>query len=67
MRWLDRIIFIVLAAGLWALVLQPTGTTAHSNDNHDCSGTGTGFGELGGYGREVYVQSLNLDIQCSHY
>ena len=32
----DRIILIVLALGVWALVLKPTVLTAHLGNAHDC-------------------------------
>ena len=62
MRWLDRFILIVLAAGVWALVLLPSGTVAHhqSDDGHDCSGTG--WGQIDG--DSVWV--WRLDIDCTH-
>ncbi len=63
MNWLDRFIVLVLAAGVWALVLQPLNTTAHDNNDHSCSGDGYGYGEMDG--REVYVHTL--DITCEHY
>ena len=65
MRFFDRLILLVLAAGVWALVLQPSDSVAHDDNYHSCSGSGTGYGEFDG--NEVYVYSLDLDISCDHY
>ena len=65
MKFFDRLILVVLAAGVWALVLQPSDTVAHYNNYHSCSGSGTGYGEFDG--GEVYVYSLDLNIECEHY
>ena len=35
MAKIDRIILIVIALGLWALVLKPTILTAHDDDGTD--------------------------------
>jgi hypothetical protein len=64
MKNIDRFILLVIATGIWAVVLKPAELEAHSDDNHVCSGDGTGFGEPDG--REVYVYSLNLNIRCFH-
>lgn len=65
MRTIDRLLIFVLAAGIWALILQPNQLNAHSDDNHSCSGSGTGHGEHSG--SEVYVYALDLEIECSHW
>ncbi len=36
----DRLILIVLALGVWALVLQPTMLTASHGSSHKCSAIG---------------------------
>ena len=64
MKNIDRFILFAIAIGIWALVLKPAVLEAHSNDYHNCSGDGTGYGEPDG--NEVYVYSLDLDIQCFH-
>lgn len=64
MKWFDRLVVIGLAMGIWALVLNPLPLTAHPNDIQKCSGSGTGHGERDG--GEVFVYSLDLDIQCKH-
>lgn len=63
----DRLILIILALGVWALVFKPISITAHSNDDHDCTARGgSGYGELEG-GGEVYVHSLNgIRVTCEH-
>lgn len=65
MRFLDRLILSVIAVGIWALVLQPSALEAHDNNYHSCSGSGTGYGEPDG--NEIFVYSLNLNIDCDHY
>ena len=36
MRTVDRLVLVVLALGIWALVLKPSNLTAHdSNHEHD--------------------------------
>lgn len=36
MRTFDRLVLVVLALGIWALVLKPSNLTAHdSNHDHD--------------------------------
>jgi len=65
MKTIDRLILLVLAAGIWAFVLQPNRLAAHDDNYHSCSGSGTGYGDLDGSG--VYVYQLDLDIECSHY
>lgn len=64
MERLDRVIICVLAIGVWALVLKPDMTTAHDDNYHSCSGSGSGYGEANG--GEVYVHSLDLSISCNH-
>ena len=50
MRTFDRIVLMVLAAGIWALVLKPTVLPAHLSRNtktdhtHKCTITGQAFG-----------------------
>ena len=64
MRKVDRMLLCALVIGVWALVLKPEATTAHDDNDHSCSGRGTGYGELDG--RDVYVHRLSLVITCEH-
>jgi hypothetical protein len=65
MKNVDRLIMLVLAAGIWTYILQPSNIEAHDDNGHSCSGSGTGYGEQNG--SEVYVFQLDLDISCDHY
>ncbi len=65
MRSIDRAILIVLALGIWALVLKPTVLVAHHEDaDHSCTASGDGYGDADG--GDVYVHSLNISVECSH-
>ena len=65
MRSIDRVILIVLALGIWALVLKPTVLAAHHGGaDHSCDASGDGYGEADG--GEVYVHTLNISVECSH-
>ena len=66
MRSIDRVILIILALGIWVLVLKPTALVAHhKDDSHSCTARGDGYGELDG--GEVYVHTLRISVDCSHY
>ena len=67
MRTFDRIILVVLALGVWALVLLPQEIGAHHqyDDGHSCDVSGTAYGEV--EGGEVYVDGSGLSVDCTHY
>jgi hypothetical protein len=65
MKFVDRLILLVIAAGIWTFILQPSNIAAHDDNDHSCSGSGTGYGQP--EGDEVYVYQLNLEIECAHY
>ncbi len=48
MRALDRIVLVVLALGVWALVLSPQETGAHRQyaNGHFCDVSGFAYGEI---------------------
>ncbi len=61
----DRIVLVVLALGVWALVLKPQEIGAHHEGaDHDCSisGSASGYAE-GGYAE---VDSWSVWISCEH-
>ena len=64
MAKIDRIMLIVIALGLWALVLKPTILTARDDDDHDCSISGYGEIENPRQGGDDYMGYVSLD--CSH-
>ena len=66
MRNLDRILVLVLAVGVWALVLRPASITAHSNNYHTCyiSGSAEGYNYSG---RFVEVDDWGgVTVECDH-
>ena len=64
MKNLDRILVLVLAVGVWALVLKPTSLTAHYDNSHSCfiSGSASGYADDG----FVTVDNWNTYIDCNH-
>lgn len=62
----DRLILIVLAVGVWALVLKPTSITAHSSNEHECSISGQAFGDASGRDHAIYLWS-GVTVECSHF
>ena len=78
MRSIDRVILIVLALGIWALVLQPTMLAAHHEDEHSCSVNVSGSGNVDDDSVSVDGDSgtldstsvsidLDADVSCYHY
>ena len=67
MRTFDRIILVMLALGVWALVLTPQELGAHHqyDDGHQCSADGTGWGQLDG--TDVWIYTLDIAVDCTHY
>tara|TARA_B100002003_G_scaffold182157_1_gene170384 strand:+ start:114 stop:308 length:195 start_codon:yes stop_codon:yes gene_type:complete len=64
MAKIDRIILIVIVLGLWALLLKPSISTAHDDNDHDCSLRGYGEIENPRRGGDVYMGNVTED--CSH-
>lgn len=65
MRNLDRVLVVVLAVGVWALVLKPTSTTAHLENYHQCQISGTAEGSLH-RGLIVVDGWLGVSVDCFH-
>ncbi len=63
----DRIVLVVLALGIWTLVLTPQEIGAHhqEGDGHSCDVSGEAYGEVDG--GEVYVDGSDLSVDCTHY
>ena len=68
MRTFDRIILIMLALGVWALVLAPQEIGAHHqyDDGHSCDVSGFAFGDTDGTSVDVYLWS-GVSVDCTHY
>ena len=65
MKNLDRVLVIVLALGVWALVLKPTSITANSEPYHHCSINGVAEGEADGW--EVTIEKWRgVTVNCFH-
>ncbi len=62
----DRIVLVVLALGVWALVLAPREIGAHDDDSHDCSISGFAFGDVADGIADVYLWE-GVTVDCSHY
>ena len=74
MRNFDRIVLVVLALGIWALVLKPTELTAHwhthdgeyAKEDHDHSISCNISGQA--YGSDGTIWNWDgVDISCSVY
>ncbi len=66
MRTFDRIIMIVLALGLWALVLSPKSIEAHhALAAHDCYISGTADGKIDQQG-EFSIDASEFSVGCDH-
>ena len=66
----DRIVLVVLAAGVWALVLAPQELGAHHQDAvHSCDISGDAYGliEVVAVGGEVFINMSGLSVECTHY
>ena len=62
----DRIVLIVLAVGVWALVLAPREIGAHhSNASHYCYASGTVDGEVDS-DLEFSIDASEFNVRCSH-
>jgi hypothetical protein len=62
----DRIVLVVLALGVWALVLKPQELGAHHEDaDHDCSISGFAFGDVADGIADVYLWE-GVTVDCAH-
>lgn len=57
----DRVLLVLLVAGVWAVALRPVSPGAHSGQQ--CEVEGTGYGEIESSG-EVYVHTFNGVAYC---
>ena len=66
MRTFDRITLIVLALGLWALVLSPKSIEAHhAHAAHDCYISGIADGQIDVDGK-FSIDASKFSVQCDH-
>ena len=66
---LDRIILVVLALGVWALVLSPRGISAHHEDDiisHSCGIDGSAYGVVEDSKADIRDWSKVI-VECTHY
>ena len=67
MKYVDRILILFLALGIWALVLKPQEITAHSGQYCEIesgTGYGTGSGNGTGYEEDGYVEvEVEVDVE----
>ncbi len=77
MKSIDRAILIVLALGVWALVLEPTILVADDGHSHKCRVDASGSGNVdddsvslyGGFGtldRTSVSIDLDITVKCRH-
>ncbi len=65
----DRIVMVVLALGVWALVLTPRDIVAHQKDdivNHSCDIDGSAYGEVEGSKADIR-DWRKVIVECTHY
>jgi hypothetical protein len=65
----DRIVIVVLALGVWALVLTPREIVAHHKDDyksHSCDIAGSAYGDVEGSKADIRDWS-KVTVQCTHY
>ncbi len=65
----DRIVLVVLALGVWALVLQPQGIVAHHKDevvSHSCDIDGSAYGVVED-GKADIREWGKVIVECTHY
>ena len=66
MRTFDRIILVMLALGVWVLVLSPRSIEAHHIFAvHDCSISGTADGKINQQG-EFSIDASKFSVRCDH-
>ena len=65
----DRIVLVVLAVGVWALVLAPREIGAHHKDDiisHSCDFDGSAYGAVEG-GKADIRDWGKVNVECTHY
>ncbi len=65
----DRIVIVVLALGVWALVLTPRDIVAHHKDDivsHSCDIDGSAYGAVEGSKADIRDWS-KVNVECTHY
>jgi hypothetical protein len=65
----DRIVLVVLAVGVWALVLAPQEIGAHHKDDivsHSCDIDGSAYGVVEGSKADIRDWS-KVNVECTHY
>ena len=65
----DRIVIVVLALGVWALVLTPREIIAQNTAdivNHSCDIDGSAYGDVEGSKADIRDWS-KVTVQCTHY
>ena len=65
----DRIVLVVLALGVWALVLAPREIVAHHKSDiisHSCDIDGSAYGAVEGGKADIRDWS-KVSVQCTHY
>lgn len=66
MRTFDRVILVMLALGVWALVLSPRSIEAHhARTAHDCYISGTADGKIDQRG-EFSIDASQFSVGCDH-
>ena len=60
----ERIVLIILTLGIWVLVLSPQDTGAHHEYySHDCTISGSAFGEAHGVTPMESILKISLDAE----
>ncbi len=65
----DRIVIVVLALGVWALVLTPRDIVAHNKDDivgHACDIDGSAYGPVEGGKADIRDWS-KVNVRCTHF
>ena len=65
----DRIVIVVLALGVWALVMSPRGIDAHHKDdifNHSCGIDGSAYGVVEDGKADIREWGKDI-VECTHF
>ncbi len=62
----DRIVIVVLALGVWALVLTPREIVALDPISHSCDIDGSAYGEVEGSKADIR-DWRSVAVTCTHY
>ncbi len=62
----DRIVMVVLALGVWALVLTPREIVALDPISHSCDIAGSAYGEVDGNKADIR-DWRKVSVECTHY